>query len=724
MRAARRAPTGLALALLALGGCDGGSTEPPPSDRLLAIQGGDGQVWVVGEQASEPLQVVVSDAATEEPVVDAMVTWEVVSGTGARLTPATTPTDSSGVASTRLVLGPAAGIYEVKASTPGMVGEPVIFSVRAVSDPPVLSSVEPGSAAVGDTVTLTGDHFSPTPEENRVLFAGVRALVVTASTTSLRVVVPPCLPSRSVAVSVHLGPLSSGARSLAVEGDGQSPLTLLQPGEVATVAEATQAGCLRLPESATGSEYLVIPQNASETAGAELFYRLVAVTGQPGTATLRAGSGREVGREASVALAWEGRLRARERAIPSSRVLPTEPVGEGMAALKRVPVVGERKQFKVFNKEDRFTDVTAEVMHVSQRAVFYQDVKAPAGGFNAADFQRFGALFDDPIYATNVRVFGAPSDIDANDRITVLFTPVVNELTPPGSAGFVAGFFFGWDLTTNSGSNRAEIFYSVVPDPAGTFGDTRRVDRILEVVPPVLAHEFQHMIHFHQRRRLRNGGDEALWLSEGLAHMAEELVGEEFLRRGDVESATDFKGDNFARALLYLRRTEDVSLIAFEQPGSLEERGAAWLFLLYLMGHYGGEDFITRLTQTTRTSVSNVRAETGQAWARLFSDWTVANYADDLAVLQGTALEPRFTYPNVNLRQVLGGGSSGYPLQARLQTFQDFSQSDTLPASSADYLLLRESSSTPRPLNLSLSAGSGAAFPAEAQPQLTVLRVR
>lgn len=716
--------TAVTLALTALGACDGGSTGPTPSDRILAIQGGDGQVWVVGQQASEPLQVVVSEAATEEPIVGATVTWEVVGGPGgAVVAPATSATDSSGVASTRLTLGPAAGVYEVRATTRGMVGEPAIFRVRAVSDPPVLIALDPTAAAVGDTITLTGEHFSPTPEENRVLFGGVRGLVVSGSATHLRVVVPPCLHTGTVPVSVHLGPLSSAAAPLQVEGDGQSPLDL-QPGQVVTMTEPSQIGCLRLPESTTGTEYLVIPQNASETSGAELFYQLVGLAGQGGATAVRAHSPAAAMEGPSPALLWEARVRARERAIAPGTLLPAAPADE-LAALKRVPVVGERKSFQVFDKDDDFTRITAEVMHVSQRAVFYQDVNAPADGFTSADFHRFGALFDDPIYPTNVRVFGAPSDIDGNDRITVLFTPVVNELTPKGSVGFVAGFFFGWDLTSGTGSNNGEIFYSVVPDPDGRFSDRRSVSRILEVVPPVLAHEFQHMIHFHQRMRLRQASSqEALWLSEALAHMAEELVGEEFLRRGDAESAADFKLDNFARARLYLQRPDTVSLIAIKQPGSLAERGASWLFLLHLMGHYGGEDLITRLTQTTRSSVSNVRAETGQSWARLFADWTVANYADGLAALEGSALESRFTYPNVNLRQVLGQGSSGYPLQPGVQAFQDFTMADTLPASSPDYLLLRVSSSTPRTLNLSFGSGRGGAFPGEARPQLTVLRVR
>src|SRR5690606_2216800 len=145
------------------------------------------------------------------------------------------------------------------------------------------------------------------------------------------------------------------------------------------------------------------------------------------------------------------------------------------------------------------------------------------------------ALFDDPIFPTVTGAFGEPSDVDGNGRIIILFTPVVNELTPRGAAGFVAGFFYGLDLTEGANSNRAEIFYSVVPDPGGRYGDPRSRDDILRTVPGVLAHELQHMVHFHERMMRRQAPrPEAVWLSEALAHMAEDLVADTLRARGDA----------------------------------------------------------------------------------------------------------------------------------------------------------------------------------------------
>src|SRR6185369_4143796 len=263
---------------------------------------------------------------------------------------------------------------------------------------------------------------------------------------------------------------------------------------------------------------------------------------------------------------------------------------------------------------------------ISTHAIIYQDLASPANGFTAADFQKLGASFDDPIYDTDVGTFGAPSDIDSNCKVIILLSPVVNELTPRNSSGFISGFFFGCDLQTVavcSGTNQSEMFYLMVPDPLGTHGDPRTAATVLQAVTPVLAHEFQHMINFSARRNL-----DALWLSEGMAHMAEEVVAAAYAARGDAFTAQTFRAQNYLRASLYLRDSTSVSLIADELPGSLDLRGGAWLIVMYMTGQYGN-GILRTLTQSTLSSVQNVAAATGKTWGSLLSDWAVALWADD-----------------------------------------------------------------------------------------------
>jgi hypothetical protein len=109
------------------------------------------------------------------------------------------------------------------------------------------------------------------------------------------------------------------------------------------------------------------------------------------------------------------------------------------------------------------------------------DTTNPSGGFSTADYQRFAARFDTLVYPLDVTNFGAPADIDKNSKVVLLFTGAVNALTPPKSTSYVGGFFFGRDLfPTDStaefgegcaGSNYAEMFYLLTPDPTGSINN-------------------------------------------------------------------------------------------------------------------------------------------------------------------------------------------------------------------------------------------------------------
>src|SRR5690606_10072565 len=171
-------------------------------------------------------------------------------------------------------------------------------------------------------------------------------------------------------------------------------------------------------------------------------------------------------------------------------------------------------------------------------------------------------------------------------------------------------------------TNRAEIFYSMVPDPEGKFGDARSRNVVLRTVPGILAHEFQHMIHFGEK-----GSLDVLWLSEGLAHTAEDIVGRIFEERGQPTLAAQFRNPNFGRGNRYLAAVGDVSIVGESSPGTLELRGGAWLFIEHLVGRYG-EEILGKLTRTSLNAVENIETQTGESWDQLISDFAVALWAD------------------------------------------------------------------------------------------------
>jgi hypothetical protein len=328
-------------------------------------------------------------------------------------------------------------------------------------------------------------------------------------------------------------------------------------------------------------------------------------------------------------------------------------------------------------------------------------------------------MFDDPIYPTDVEIFGTPSDVDDNDKIIILLTPRVNALTDSDENGFIAGFFYGCDLVDSercSDTNSAEIFYSMVPDPTGQFSAPRSRQIVLRTVPGVLAHEFQHMISFGRKGRL-----DQLWLSEGLAHMAEELVGRVFQERGDATTAADFRNPNFSRARSYLGSPASTSLVDEESPGTLALRGAGWLFVEYIFQHYGGNELMNRLTGAAALGADNVQAQTNRPWEDVFSEFVVALWASGAPELAGVALEPHLTFGNFALRGLVGP-VAGYPLRPQTFDFGDLTRSGKLLPGSGDYFLARAASGSITPFTLSLSGRFGGAF-ATGSPRLAVLRV-
>src|SRR6185295_17848223 len=105
----------------------------------------------------------------------------------------------------------------------------------------------------------------------------------------------------------------------------------------------------------------------------------------------------------------------------------------------------------------------------------YVDNTAPVGGLDSAQLDTLATTFETRLYPADTAAVGRESDIDTNSVVMVLMTPTVNKLVTTSacsSSGFIAGFFFGADLDpafrNDSRSNKGEVFYSIVADPAGT----------------------------------------------------------------------------------------------------------------------------------------------------------------------------------------------------------------------------------------------------------------
>ena len=691
------------LLLCAILAACGGSDTTGPRERAitLSVLTGSGQFGTAGNLLADPLTVVAIDAATDESVQGVAVEWRIVGGDGAVLSSQMVSTNARGFASAELRLGNSLGTYTVEVHAAAMQGPPARFTARAVAVPEI-TQITPAPAPAGGAVTITGRNFSPIPSENTVFFDDARALVTAATATTLSVVVPPCVRG-FVDVRAQLGHVASDPAELLTTSADLAPLQLAV-GESRVFSGAADLSCVVLPGN---QSYLIVPQNADDHWGS--FFNYIASTAStPPTTATRAAPQR------SFASDFELTLRQREAEFGPAADAPAA------QARTRQPEIGERRQFNVINSQNGFDEVTAEVRVLSQHAIIYVDVAAPSGGFTDADLTAFGALFDDPIHTTVTSVFGTPSDIDSNDRIAILFTPRVNALTPRNAPSYVTGYFYGCDLVARnrcSGSNGAEVFYALVPDPNGTFGDRRTATDVLRNVPGVLAHEYQHMINFSAR----NGSLDALWLAEALAHAAEESVGAEFERRGDITRAASFRSPNYARAREYLRTTAHTSLLGIESPGSVEFRGGAWLFVHYLQQHYGGDALLRALTASSDDGVANVTARTGQAWSTLLADFALACFAHGHPAFDNSALSARHTFGAFDLKQAANRTAAASAVVTNLVP-PEFRRTGTLEAASHVYYETTPTSA--EPLRLNLSTAPGSVIDADAHTQLVLLRIR
>lgn len=747
LRVRRRVLPGLAvlIALTPITCLRRGPAEPAPTEVTLAGVTGDGQFGPPSQFLIDSLTVAVRTEDGDLPADGIFIDWEIVSGpVGAQLTPPTSVSDSTGLARARLRLGGDLGRYVIRASIRDQSEKSVDFEAWAVL-PPTLLALSAAAVQAGEVITLDGTNFSSIAGHNVVLFSGIPGWVIAGDAIRLDVMVPACLPTRSVDVSVQLGGETSTSLPLSVTAS--AGVLNLALGADTTLSAQDVPSCLRVGSGAP-QEFLAVVQSAGTIGAARFDYTFTGLRpGVPGPVAVgsnrarrglgearvkrrvagpRAARGRQgdaiavaTGSLQKAQAEWELFLREREEVL---RVAASPGRKTNRRAPGAVPAVGDLSDFEVLRADGEFDRVTARVRMISERAILYEDTTA-AFGLSQADVELFTGLFDDPIYPVETGAFGSPSDLDGNGRIIILFTPSVNRLSPPGSSDFIGGFFFGLDLMPElEHSNGGEVFYVLVPDPTGAFGNVRDAEMVRSTVPPVLAHEFQHMIHHNERIIQRGAANrEALWLSEGLAHMAEDLVGEELRRRGRVAEADDYQSGNRKRASLFLTEPSEVSLIIAAGQGSLAERGSAWLFVEYLRGQTGTDGVLRLLTGTTATGTANVEAVMGRAWPELFSDWSTALELERQVSLRGhLPVRIELLFLDFDLMEALETGGGGFPSTPTVHDSGDFMSQGRLWSASGAYFLIE---TTDGGLALDLSGLGGGPVSPNSELRLRLVRL-
>ncbi|MEP6493961.1 MAG: hypothetical protein ABJF01_14865 [bacterium] len=590
---------------IAIAACGSGSEPIGPGNTApgaVAIVSGNGQVGLVGAALSLPLTVRVT--GSNGAVSGATVTFAVASG-AATVAPGTATTDASGQAKTQVTLGSSPGNVTITAAVSGTNLTATFLATAGTS-----------------TITLACQNGTPTTPAVGGVVPGVSG------------------------TGICLGGGTAGADYALVAFHGNA-----DPNATASISVASRGA------TAISTTSIAPAFNATPSAG-PLQSR---VNNLRGTYDAHL---RESSRRTLTPMIAGARTAFRQR--PAFSTVPSSPA---VGSLFQLNANGNANQACT-----PAINVTARVAAVSNLAIVLADTANPAGGFSDAEYATFGAMFDTLVSPLDVANFGAPTDIDNNGKILILFTKEVNKLTPRGSGGVIGGFFHERDLfpkqDTNDfqgcpGSNVAEMYYSLVPDPApGRFGDPRAKTDVQNLTPSTLVHEFQHLINAGRRLYVNNADAfEDTWLNEGLSHVAEELlyfhvahlaprqnIGSSVIgaTQTTVDNFNNFQGDNFGRFEFFISKPSSTSVYA--DNDSLETRGATWNLLRYLADHRGTADADTwsLLDNTSLVGQANLAHVFGSDYLTQIRDWTTALFADDLT---GQA-DARFSAPSWNMRNI------------------------------------------------------------------------
>ncbi len=219
--------------------------------------------------------------------------------------------------------------------------------------------------------------------------------------------------------------------------------------------------------------------------------------------------------------------------------------------------------------------------------VFQKDIERIVQAFDRSTSE-ISIDGDKGIYEILTETFGEPPDVDNDPRIYFL----ISQLGMYHGHHF-DGFFRFIDETEGKYSNRAEILYLDCDNPSDDYH------------LGVIAHEFQHLIHWRYDR------DETSWINESLAEVAMILCG----------YYTD--REQVAR---YLNNT-DSPLVA---KGHMSNYGACLLWGTYIYERFG-KTFLKNLVLENADSIEGFQKvmtnmNRGDDFSEIFGDWLVVNY--------------------------------------------------------------------------------------------------
>lgn len=347
----------------------------------------------------------------------------------------------------------------------------------------------------------------------------------------------------------------------------------------------------------------------------------------------------------------------------ANRMIPVIDNNTMLAPAQQPPQVGDQKKFYAvdFSRSGRAYFTNATCRAVGEFCYIFVENSQWEKNVTNTGIAKLRRAFDEStpanaskgIYELERENLGLPPDeIDLDPKIYILILDIPDTQE---NGNFIAGYFEpinqkrGIVRDPNTGmqfqSNEVEMIY-IDSNPLN-------VEDVL--TREILAHEFQHLIHW------RYDPDEDIWINEGCSeYSALFLCGYQSGRRSEHVEAYE--------------KEPQTSLVSWGNGlGSLANYGASYLWMMYLHEHYGGISTISSIiTESTHgiNSINAVLTSKGysQRFGDIFSDWKVANYLDSDTYESG-----KYGYSNLDLIPIFSYKHDAFPISNRSHFIQSWS---------------------------------------------------
>jgi hypothetical protein len=431
---------------------------------------------------------------------------------------------------------------------------------------PQVSGVSAAPLVPGQSVTLTGINFNPTPLQNLVTLRGVAVTVTAATPTSLTVTVP-CVLSGGATLQVTTG----GMMGVPTAQTVQVPVRTLAVGESVVVHDAAEAGCNELPATGGTARYVVAVYSTSTTPNSDSpFIFSSDAAGSAGPTTLADHASTVVGTRGMHAAhdqlvapsgsdphldlleknrqAYEQlhrRFAGDARMRPSRNVVAADPVPPPLTRTFRISNIAPPAGQTICSS---YYVTTATRVYYDGKLAIYEDDATPEyfkqanNATMAASYQKIGDQFNadmEPIIRNNFGdVLRRDQITDNNGVLVALFTPRINN-TFSGVAGFVVscdqfpnddtndpgvgGPYTSSAGAANGASNFGEFFYAYQPVIEGSGYSGNTAANWYRTIRSTFIHETKHVASMAARVANNSPTWEAAWLEEGTARHSEEL---------------------------------------------------------------------------------------------------------------------------------------------------------------------------------------------------------